>query len=556
VQVYRVQVPDGSILRIEGPDGASNDQLVAAAQAHFNQLASDREAMQKIADPTSGMSGLEKFNAGMGKAFADIGRGASQLVGLGPTPNQTVENRRLDAPLMNTGAGLTGNIAGNVAAFSPLMLVPGAATVGGAGALGATMAGSAPASGTGERLKNMGIGFGLGAGGQWAGTTGATMLGERAAKNAQLAATEKAQNAVRDAALAAGRKEGLVVPPSTINPTFKNSVIESLGGKIGTQQQASVTNQKAVDTLIRRGIGLPADAPVTESSLSAMRRTEGGAYKAISDSGVKIAADPQFVQAVPKIGGEYSAAATELPNLLDNPALNNLRSAFDDMVNGKSISANAALQAVKQLRKSATSNFKAFADPEKLALARAQRQAADEMDNLIERNLAANGQASLAANYRASRVNIAKLHDAEAAFTPGGHFDARVIAKIGEKQPLTGDFKTVGDFAGNFSKAVQTGEKVGSPMVHAARPVIGSAIGAGVGGIPGAIVGAGAGIAVPWTARMGMLSRAGQSALATPSYNPGLLANLGSKGMLPSAELGGLLGRQAVPAWLAYEAQK
>lgn len=495
-------------------------------------------------NPAEGMSGLQKFNAGVGKAFVDIGRGASQLVGLGPSGQDVADTRKLEASLMKTGAGTAGNIAGNIALLAPASVLPGAATVPAAGVLGSVIAGLQPTESTNERLGNMAVGGALGAGSQWIGSTGARLLGERAARNEGAAATKQIQNQVRDQALEAGRKAGYVVPPSTINPTLPNSVIESIGGKIATQQQASVKNQAVSDTLARQAIGLRPDAPLTEQIIGNMRKQEGQAYSAIKNVGGKFTADPQFAQEVSGIGQEMQQVAQEFPNSTKNAAIDNLVS---DLQIG-SYSPGAIVQKVKMLRADAGANFKAFNDPEKLALARAQRAAADALDGLIERNLTATGQADLASSYQSARVNIAKLHDVEAALTPGGHIDARVLAKIGENGRLSGPLQTIADFAGNFGKAVQTGEKVGSPMVHALRPSIGSGVGAMIGGVPGAAIGAGAGVAVPWAARGAMLSGPGQSLMATPSYSPGLLGNMASAGLLPSPETAGLLSRTAIPA--------
>lgn len=98
-------------------------------------------------DPTQGMSTTDKFLAGTGKAFVDTGRGVRQLYAwaadaidpITPTPadlaagrnparsaviqREIDEAKRLDAPLMDTGAGLAGNIGGHIV----LSLAPGKA---------------------------------------------------------------------------------------------------------------------------------------------------------------------------------------------------------------------------------------------------------------------------------------------------------------------------------------------------------------------------------------------------------------------------------------------
>ena len=123
--------------------------ILAKARLRMQQREAGQADMSRMADPTAGTGFVQRFNEGMGKAFTDIGRGAGQMVGMGPTAEETQETRRLDQPLMSTAGGITGNVAGNVAAFAPMALVPGANTVAAAGALGATTAALQPAEGTG-----------------------------------------------------------------------------------------------------------------------------------------------------------------------------------------------------------------------------------------------------------------------------------------------------------------------------------------------------------------------------------------------------------------------
>lgn len=121
--------------------------------------------------------------AGAGKAFADTGRGIKQLATLGGNQQEIDNAKQLDAPLMNTGAGLGGNIAGNVAlalgpgaavkglgmaAKAPALASAGSAmmlpkTVLGAGALGAAQGFMQPVASDESRMFNTGLGAAGGA---------------------------------------------------------------------------------------------------------------------------------------------------------------------------------------------------------------------------------------------------------------------------------------------------------------------------------------------------------------------------------------------------------
>lgn len=119
-------------------------------------------------DPTSGMSTADKFWAGAGKAPVDLGRGIGQLTGL-ESRADVAESRKLDAPLMSTGAGKVGNLAGNVAQLVPTAFIPGANTLAGAGTIGALAGLLQPSTSTRETAANIGLGGVLGPTGLLAG---------------------------------------------------------------------------------------------------------------------------------------------------------------------------------------------------------------------------------------------------------------------------------------------------------------------------------------------------------------------------------------------------
>ena len=180
----------------------SNDGLVALRSM---TPARGQPSMAVAAyDPTEGMSTLDKLLAGAGKAFYDTGRGAGQLLREGieafgspkgsaqgqpktladrlglPTRADIDEANHLDSPLMNTGAGQSGNLVGNLALALPTVAIPGAATLKGAAAIGGVQGLLQPVGTEDSRLKNGAVGAGAGAAGVAAGR--ALIGGAQAAK--------------------------------------------------------------------------------------------------------------------------------------------------------------------------------------------------------------------------------------------------------------------------------------------------------------------------------------------------------------------------------------
>lgn len=240
-------------------------------------------------DPTEGMSGGQKFLAGAGKAFSDIGTGVKQAAGeasdkiagtqYGPDLRKQVdEERALSAPLMKTGAGFAGNLTGNVAAFAPTAFVPGANTYTGAALAGALMGGTAPVGEKDSRALNAGLGAGAGVAGQAAGRA----LG-RALQPVQ------SRLAPEEAALAqAAGREGIPLTAGQATGSkplqIAESVLENLpltsGSQIAGKQAQKEAFQRAV--LSRAGIEGSTAAPEV---LAAQKAALGGGLGDIAERG-------------------------------------------------------------------------------------------------------------------------------------------------------------------------------------------------------------------------------------------------------------------------------
>jgi hypothetical protein len=174
------EVTDPDLLsQLNGPQEVTDPGVLA-------QLNGSSDSTPKPMDPTDGMSTSDKFVAGAGKSLVDTGRGIYQLgASLGHSMGMVSddkmaqiqqdadESKKLDAPLMNTGAGVAGDIGGSIAqmAAAPELLP---AKLAGIPALssavsGAAYSGAQPTA-TGEsRAANAGWGAAGGAAGSVAG---------------------------------------------------------------------------------------------------------------------------------------------------------------------------------------------------------------------------------------------------------------------------------------------------------------------------------------------------------------------------------------------------
>lgn len=101
--------------------------------------------------------GVNQALAGAGMGIENVGRGIGQALGL-ESRSDIAAARAQDAPLAATIPGKIGNIAGTVASYAPLALVPGAQTIGGATLLGAATGALSPSTSTHETLENTGFG--------------------------------------------------------------------------------------------------------------------------------------------------------------------------------------------------------------------------------------------------------------------------------------------------------------------------------------------------------------------------------------------------------------
>ena len=430
MKVYSIQAPDGKIIDIEGPEGATPQQLSQVAQEHL-----DRE----LYSPIKGMSGTEKFLVGTGKAFSDIGTGIkqriSELANIGAPSGQTdiqkqvSETRQLDAPLMQTGSGLAGDVFGNMAILASTARVPGVNTYRGAAALGGLAGLLQPTASHGETAINTGAGALLAPVAQAAGNKIAGLFTPKIQPLAEKTNVDL-------------QSKGFVFPPSQVKPdSLIGQAAESFAGKISTKQLAATKDQELVNTLAAKAIGLPAGVEVTPTAITAAKKEAGAAF---------------------------------------------------DAVENLSPDAKTAVTAWKEANSNANRAWKYYLrnpnpPPSDLKAAQALSKEARDWFGEIESAATQAGRSELVPELQAARVRYAKIGAVERAMNEAtGTIDARILGKAAGSK-ATDELATIREFAKSHPTLTQTPEKRGgflgaSPLTWAASGLLGSA-----GGLAGGL---------------------------------------------------------------------
>lgn len=326
-------------------------------------------------------------------------------------------------------------------------------------------------------------------------------------------ASEQAGNAVQDVTFAEARKGGFVLAPSEAKPGFINNILEGLGGKVKTQQSASIRNVTEADSLVRRGLGLSPDAPLVGDTYRLLRTEAGKDYEAVRGIG-RITTDATYLKELNNVKARFESAAqdfgkaakSDIPDLVKNLKVRD----FD---------AGSAVDMVRILRENSDKAFKTG----DMQLGRANKLAANTIDDMMARHVSneVTLPPEMVNKYLSARQRIAESYSAENATNEAtGHINPQDLAReFKAGKALSPSLKTIAKTATAFPKSMQNTAGIGGV------PTI-SPVEAGMGGTVAAILHDPRyllALGIPPSARGLVLSKLYQAGMVKPNnYQPGL----------------------------------
>jgi len=248
--------------------------------------------------------------------------------------------------------------------------------------------------------------------------------------------------------------EGATLPPTQVNPSFINRLIEGISGKQQTSQIASVKNQQLINEQARKALNLAPDVEITPQVLQQFRAEKGLAYDALRANPTYYS-DKQFFADLNK-----ETARLQSMKSLDVGAelklLNNLKQ--------MNFNGDELVESIKRLRESAQTNSSPLANARDKDLGRAQKFAAQQLEALAERNLTNFNQPDVMKNFQQARQDIAKSYTIEKALnaTTGNVSGADLgnLARQGKIVPA--ELQTLANAAGAYPTAFQNVARIGS----------------------------------------------------------------------------------------------
>lgn len=278
------------------------------------------------------------------------------------------------------------------------------------------------------------------------------------------------ENQKMNDAVTQGQAAGYKFPPATTNPTAGNRIVETIAGKVSTQQNASIGNQGVTNAGFREDLNLPASkGPVTDLEIQQAKNNAAPGYDALRQVGT-ITVPQNFVSKLTAALSKNTGASRLAPSLGDSK----LSSTIEELQQNKSFDASDAMDTMALLRDKAGEAFRSGNSNTGKAYKAASNTLEDAIDQDLSRRTTGRqagipplpgDPGAILQGYRDSRKQFAQIASYEEALDPSGNVNAQKLAKaLADGAPLSGRAQLAAQAASVAPKAFAVPNS--SPVHH------------------------------------------------------------------------------------------
>lgn len=541
--IFEVTAPDGRIVEVTAPEGATEQQAIQYAQDNWNELSSQPLKQQKPQPTSEEQVGLSSLS------------GLKNLAGSAIEPIMSMASGAVASPFSGL-AGIAGGLfpgqegqAANWATGVQNALTYEPKTKGGETALGAIsylpQKLSEGVNYAGEKTAELTGSPALGAAIATLPTALAARFGIKKSTAPEIVAKQekldaiKAENIDRNAIREAGQQHGLYAPAES---GLKQTASDITNADRAISNKNAITATRAI---AKKDLGLEKTRSLSPDNLDLMKEDAYKVYdKLVNESKLpqKYEVDSSIVDAngnpIKKMIAGKGLEVTDAlrssikrqisdmeAELAQSPTVfkSNIESikVLNEQLNNPLLDPQITLNQIKRLRNQAKKGF-ASDDMAMNETAATRLNLANDLEQVFTDNLEKYGKGNVVDEFRKAREKLAKLHTLENVVTDGGFVNLTKLAAIKDKYPLTGAMADIAKFAGEFRRAALPPTTKGSiGFMDIAKTTAYATAGHGMIGL-GELAGRGG---IPMIAERGLLQT------KTPSYKVGNAVRI--KGAIP-----------------------
>jgi hypothetical protein len=259
--------------------------------------------------------------------------------------------------------------------------------------------------------------------------------------------------------------------------------LSAWGGKIKTQQELSAINEATAAKKGATDLGLTPDTPINAKSLKPIKDEYGRVRSAIDKVHAIFAGpDPELRASLGSIAGDkmtvWAHEKTGAPK------------EYQDLINAVSMEqyTPAYLTAkIGDLRKQGKQNLGSASGDRQLG--NSQVKTAKALEDYLERQLQAQGNPELVADFQKARMMYAKAIDYEAVTNKGGDVDIRGMAALEGKKKLSGESERMANLGSMYPKVAQPSSLTGGVQDLGVTDLAAAAISPRPESVMGAVLG-------------------------------------------------------------------